>query len=257
MNRSRWVGFAGVLLLVMGLGCSDPYKQTVEPTGSQDYSSFVEAMKKLPIEEKNLVNAYVARMESQGVRPVGVTVREAIDEQRRHEAEQAALPSKLIDGAVKIAQALSPKPQAPLPTVPPPFPTATVPGAVPTVPPAPATAPLPTVPPPPATTVTAPPFTPITGLELSALLQEIDAEPFPDKKVALIKEKGETRYFTTRQALALAQTVAFPAKQVEVLSSLYLHVVDPETFDEEAYRIFTFDTDRKALKDRVSALRGR
>jgi len=262
MKPSRLVWGLSVALVVLGLGCSDPYKQTIEPAGSRDYDAFVVAVKKLPLDEKKLVNAYVARMEEDGIRPVGVTLREAIDEQRRHEAEQAALPAKLIDGAVKIARAISPKNQpAPLPTVPPPPVPTTAPPALtaplataPTQPstPPPPTA-LPTVPPPAATAAPAP-FTPITGLELASLLQRVDAEPFPDRRAAIIKEAAPSHYFTTRQAVALAQTVRFPSMQVEILSALYLHIVDPQNFDE-AYRLFAFENDRQALKSRVEALR--
>ncbi len=122
-KRSRglrsWVAcfvVAGVLV-----GCSDPYKQTVAAPGSDDYAGFARAMEKLPAEEKRLVNEYVARRERDGVRPVGVTLREAIDEEAKYEREEAELVAKLSHGARRVfdvagralASALPSPPDAP------------------------------------------------------------------------------------------------------------------------------------------------
>lgn len=266
-NLVRW---AGVALVVLVVGCADPYKQTIEPVGSRDYDSFVGAVKKLPIEEKNLVNDYVARKREDGVQPVGITLREAIDEQRRHEAEMASLPNKLIDGAVKVARALGPKPAVVVPPVAPTIvvtPTAPTPVApavtvLPVLPTAPVTASpvAPTVAPQPVVPPVAPGGAagalPATGLEMSALLQEVDAERFPDSRVALIKRRASSMRFTTRQAVALAQTVPFAGMRVELLAALYPRVVDPQSFDE-AYRVLEFAEDRDALKSRIDAMSGR
>lgn len=242
------------LSLVLALaGCSDPYKQVIEAPDSKEYASFVGAMKKLPTDEKNLVNEYIARKEADRVRPAGITLREAIDEQRRFQAEEAALSSKLINGAVKVAQALGPKAPVvvqPPAAVQPPAPVAPQAGTpvTPQVSPA---APAPTA-------TAAPGGQPVaaTGLEMSALLQEIDGEPHPNRRVERIRQAAATRWFTTRQAIALARTVPFPGMQVEALSALYPRVVDPQSFDE-VYAIFAFADDRDALRARVEAQRAR
>lgn len=83
-------------------GCADPYKQTVAVPGGDEYPSFARAMEKLPGEEKRLVNEYVARKEHEGVRPVGVTIRDAIDEEAKYEREQAELVAKLTSGVGRV-----------------------------------------------------------------------------------------------------------------------------------------------------------
>lgn len=254
MKIPRLATLGGVACLLLGLACSDPHQQTIEPAGSAQHDDFVAAMKKLPLDEKNLVNEYVARRESEGVRPVGVTIAEAIAEQKRHEAEVASLPGKIIDGAVRVAQALGNRPPtlvpvpvpadpahaAPLPTV--------APVAPPTITPV-APVPAPVAP-------AAPPAGVATGAQMSELFQQIDARHFPGEKLDLLKERAPSLLLTTRQAIALARTMSHASHQVEVLSLLYPRVVDPQNFGE-AYDSLPFDPDRQALRARVEAMRGR
>lgn len=97
-----------LILVIAGLtACTDP-KSTIISTADSDKEKMQEVMKKLSDEERQLVAAYMMRtlvsgaMSGKADLPIGVTVGDAIkqqkewiDEQKKKEAEQAALKAKL------------------------------------------------------------------------------------------------------------------------------------------------------------------
>lgn len=268
-------------------GCSDPYKQVVAAPGGDDYPAFSRAMEKLPAEEKRLVNEYVARKEREGVRTVGVTVRDAIDDEAKYERERDEFVAKLahgvgrvVDVAGRVLSSALPAPPSPPPAppwvpapanpaatpAPPPVTAAPSPIAPPTVaplPPAPVMPPPPATaaPPPPATAAPPPPAAPVppsvgamTPEQFTQFIDSVESTPFAHDRVARIKAMPPGQHVTTVQSVALAQTVPHPSLQVEALASLYPRVTDPQNF-ESAYDMLAFSDDRERLRNRVRALR--
>jgi hypothetical protein len=109
---------------------------------------------------------------------------------------------------------------------------------------APATAPPPT---PPAQR--GPPATPA---RMDELLYAIDQRGFPSAKQEVIRAAARTTWFNTAQVILVLQSFAFGSDQVEAAVTLYPRVTDPQRW-EQVYSVFTFDSDRKALRAKVGA----
>lgn len=109
---------------------------------------------------------------------------------------------------------------------------------------APATAPPPT---PPAQR--GPPATPA---RMDELLYSIDQRGFPSAKQEVIRAAARTTWFDTAQVILVLQSFAFGSDQVEAAVTLYPRVTDPQRW-EQVYSVFTFDSDRKALRAKVGA----
>jgi hypothetical protein len=84
----------------------------------------------------------------------------------------------------------------------------------------------------------------------AAFLKSVKGNTFDNEKASFVESQASTRYFTSAQARDILKTFSFDDGRVTAGLALYPRVIDPENFFV-VYEVFTFDTGRKALRDKL------
>lgn len=78
--------FLTLMLSVLTIGCNDP-KNLVIPREGSEMNEFSAKVKNLNAEEKYLLNSYLDYYSEENLVPVGITVGEAIEDERKLKKE--------------------------------------------------------------------------------------------------------------------------------------------------------------------------
>ena len=100
---------------------------------------------------------------------------------------------------------------------------------------------LPTVPPRPVA---------MTATEVDGLAADIEAEPFNEGKLKVLRDRVAGRTLTAAQASTLLERFSFSRDRVDVLVALHPQLADGEDF-EGLLSALKFESDRQAVRDRL------
>ncbi|MCB9664836.1 MAG: DUF4476 domain-containing protein [Alphaproteobacteria bacterium] len=84
------------------------------------------------------------------------------------------------------------------------------------------------------------------------IVAAVDATPWSQERLALVREAARDRWFTVDQVLVLMDHVTWGSDKVEVAAMLHPHLVDPQ----DSYRLYgalTFSSDKASLRSRLGA----
>jgi len=91
---------------------------------------------------------------------------------------------------------------------------------------------------------------PMDPQRFAGLLQDLRNLSFSSEQLALLRDVARHQWFLTAQVAQVMQVFSFDSEKVEAAAILYPKVLDREDF-YQVYAVFTFDSDRQKLRERV------
>ena len=85
----------------------------------------------------------------------------------------------------------------------------------------------------------------------NSLLKAVAAESFPKGRMRVVTDAAAGNFFTVAQLRRLLKKFSFEREKVNVAAKLHPRLVDPGNFFQ-VYQDLTFDTNKNALKKRIS-----
>jgi hypothetical protein len=86
--------------------------------------------------------------------------------------------------------------------------------------------------------------------DFRGVLAAVENEPFPDGKLAVVRDAASHRWFTVAQVIALMGQMSFSSNKVDVGAELYGRTVDRENW-YQVFAALTFDSDKQELRRRT------
>jgi hypothetical protein len=93
----------------------------------------------------------------------------------------------------------------------------------------------------------APARTAIGQAELDKFTKALQAQPFDDGKMAILKDFAKGNSFTSAQAAALVKQFVFPKGQGDAAILLHPRLIDPSNF-YEVLGVLTFESDKNRVR---------
>jgi hypothetical protein len=94
---------------------------------------------------------------------------------------------------------------------------------------------------------------PMSHEELQNLLSQLKDTAFADAQLGLVRDAARRNRFETNQVVKIMKLFTFGKDQVEAGAILYPKVIDKKNFFN-VYQVFTFDSDKAALRQKVDAI---
>jgi hypothetical protein len=96
--------------------------------------------------------------------------------------------------------------------------------------------------------------TALSDATFAELLKQLKKESFDNGKLSFVESFGGERVFTSEQVRQMLSTFAFDNDRAKAALVLHAQVIDPENFFT-ALEAFTFDSNRKQVRDKLKAKR--
>lgn len=94
---------------------------------------------------------------------------------------------------------------------------------------------------------------PMSHEEMQNLLSQLKDTAFADAQLGLVRDAARRNRFETNQVVKILKLFTFGKDQVEAGAILYPKVIDKKNFFN-VYQVFTFDSDKAALRQKVDAI---
>ena len=94
---------------------------------------------------------------------------------------------------------------------------------------------------------------PMSHDALQNLLSQLKDTAFADAQLGLVRDAARRNRFETNQVVKILKLFTFGKDQVEAGAILYPKVIDKKNFFN-VYQVFTFDSDKAALRQKVDAI---
>jgi len=94
---------------------------------------------------------------------------------------------------------------------------------------------------------------PMSHEEMQNLLAQLKDTAFADAQLGLVRDASRRNRFETNQVVKILKLFTFGKDQVEAGAILHPKVIDKKNFFN-VYQVFTFDSDKAALRQKVDAI---